>query len=256
MAKRKKKMAPARRVTKKKRPTARQRRVKAAPKRRNLTPPKKTAAPKSKGAAVQRAAQRAQQTARLSKDAAKAWGKNSRAAQQVKTEAQAARRWELEARHAKSLKAKRHAATMADRHLRSAILSFQSATREDTMPRASGWKEVQGFRPVADADTFSSYEHARHSAPSVLSLLESRPGVVRVTGWRRTGEFQGGPNIRSRDRDGAAVFSPEVERRAESQRLQLQMTAQEWEDFRALLEDADLYGVEAELEVENYTGET
>lgn len=205
----------------------------------------------AKAAATKGAAARAAEVKRLEKAAAKRYGRASQTTKRMKELTANARRWELEARKSKSLSAKKRARANATKALTAAKRTFGNASKEAThgQAKARGWYEVTRFdNSGGTADTFSSYEHARMGAGSVLSLLESRPGVVGITSWRRVSQVE-------RDATGLTSrneLTPELQQRADAVAAELRLTDEARAEFDAMLFEAELYGVELELEVENY----
>jgi hypothetical protein len=205
-----------------------------------------------KSAATRGAAQRAAEVKKFEKTAAKRYGKNAQTTKRLKELTANARRWELEARKSKSLSGKQRARREAGKALAAARLTFRTATSQATHGQAKqrGWVEVERFDGSRqEVNTFSSYEHARHGAGSVLSLLESRPGVVGVLSWRRVSQVE---NVNASGLTPRGELRESLQQRAADVAQDLRMTERERAEFFELLLEAELYGVEMELEVENY----
>jgi hypothetical protein len=209
---------------------------------------------KRKAAATRGAAKSAADTKRFATAAGKRYGKNSQTAKRLKELAAEARRWELEARKAKTVSGKERARAKATKARQAAANSFKAATREAThgQARQRGWREVAPVGPASSTNTFTSYEHARHGAGSVLSLMESRPGIVGVQSYRRVTQIE---NSRPSGLNAAGELRPQLGDRAREVGRELGFSRQEQEEFEAMLIEAELYGVELELEVENYSVE-
>lgn len=245
------KKAPARKVAKK----APARKVATKAPARKAT---KKAAPSSraeKAKVTKATTQRRLEVQKFERAAAKRYGRKSQTTTRLKELTANARRWELEAKKAKTLAGKKRARANASKALAAARNTFKAATREAThgQARQRGWYEVEKFgRPVGgEADTFTAYEHARYGAGSVLSLLESRPGVVGVLSYRRVSQIERA----STGLTNRGALTPELQKRADAMAAELGMGRAAREEFEAMLLEAELYGVELELEVENYTGE-
>lgn len=207
-----------------------------------------------KAAATRGAAEKARETKRFSDAAAKRYGRNSQTAKRLKEYEREARRYELEARNAKSLSAKKKARAAAGRTRKAAANAFRTATTQPTRGQAKqrGWVEVKAPQGgPSESDTFTAYEHARYGAGSVLSLLESRPGIVGIRGWRRVSQVE----RRSTGLTRAGNLTRDVKERADDVARDLNMNAQQRRELDELLLEAELYGVEVELDVENYQGE-
>lgn len=204
-----------------------------------------------KAAATRGAAEKARETKRFADAAAKRYGRNSQTAKNLKEYEREARRHELEARNAKSLSAKKKARAAAGRTRQAAANAFRTATSQPTRGQAKqrGWVEVKAPKGGPDAaDTFTAYEHARYGAGSVLSLLESRPGIVGIRGWRRVSQIE----RRTTGLTRSGKLSTATKERADDVAKDLGMNERQRAELYELLLEAELYGVEIELDVENY----
>lgn len=230
-----------------------------ASRKRSGVTPKRKSSPSSakspgqrKSAATRGAAKNAAEARRFASAASKRYGKNSQTAKRLKELASEARRWELEARKSKTVSGKESARAKAAKARQSAALSFKAATREAThgQSKQRGWREVAPTGPASSTNTFTSYEHARHGAASVLSLMESRPGIVGVQSYRRVSQIE---SSSPGGLTASGALRGELQERARDVGRELGFTRAQQEEFEAMLIEAELYGVELELEVENYT---
>lgn len=230
-------------------------RAKAPGKVKSVAPSRKTsrASSAAKATATRGAQKKADETAKFSRTASRVYGKNSQTAKRLKELNATARRWALEAKQAKTITAKKNARAKAGKARDAAANVFRAATSQGTRGQAKqrGWKEVTtpDRSRLEQADTFTSFEHARHGAGSLLSLLESRPGTVGIIGWRRVSQIE---NARPGGLTRAGALRPELAARAKQVARDLRLSGDELRDFNLMLIDAELYGVEVELEVEAY----
>lgn len=208
-----------------------------------------------KARTVKQTARRVATVQALYRDAAKTYGKSSRSAEGLKEHLERARRWELEARHAKSLSAKQRARAKAGHELRGAKNAYRSLAEQPARAKVArgGWVELGPVGPAPSGEAPSTHihhEHARRGSASVLSLLEARSdnGLVRVDAWRTLSQTPTGRIAAGEKREKNMARLDALQARngwSRSQRA----------DIEELLDDADLYGVEVDTEIENYTGE-
>lgn len=250
-------MARKRKVTPKKRRTAHRPAPKrAAPKRLKKTRRKastlKPLAPrlKTRGQSPgRRANASAEAAATISRRMSRLFGKASKTAERIRDASRLAR---TEAKLAKASRKPRdkarHAANAAralDTARATAYHASQTGHVPETLhkePRGGGWEPLQSALGPSTGQRFTEVDQ-RYSAGAVLSYLEARPGIVGVTSWRPLSPVS---------RVEEPHLSSEVRARAEAVERRLDMSAQEREDFEALLYAAEEYGVELEVDVEGY----
>lgn len=229
-------------------------RAKSKGKVKSVAPSRKTAraAPKTKAGNTRAATKAASSASATARQASRKYGKNSQTAKRVKEQAREARRWELEARKSKTLAGKQRARAKAQRARDAAKLTLKSATAQAThgQQRQRGWIEVgPPSAGPSSANTYTAYEHARRGAGSVLSLFESRPGIVGMRSWIRASTVA---NVSPSGLTAAGTLKPALQARSDEVARELSMTPAEREDFDRMLIDAEYYGVELELDAENY----
>lgn len=221
--------------------------------RKASTLPKLAPRPKTRGQSPgRRANASAAAAASLSRRMSRLFGKASKTAERIReasakarTEAKlavAARNPREKARHARA------AAAALDTARATAYHASQTGHVPETvrrLPRGGEWTPLQSALGPSTGQRFTEVDQ-RYSASAVLSYLEARPGIIGVTSWRPLSPVA---------RVSEPHLSAEVRARAEAVERRLDMSAQEREDFEAMLDAAEEFGIELEVDVEGY-GET
>jgi hypothetical protein len=117
--------------------------------------------------------------------------------------------------------------------------------RGKTGPEGRGWKEYREYDPNKAAREGMHLDPSvhRHSAASLLSYLESRPGIQwPPLATRRLTE-------QSRN---ARTLSGEEKERARDVAAQLGLSQEETMDLYEILLDAEEYGLELDFEIGGY----